>query len=223
MSKTLAVLFAASVGVVTWGVTHRPAPVEAREAAVAPMAAAAVPTARPASLARAATLPAGTSLTVRLDQTLSTKSNQPGDRFSGTLSAPVTVDGRTLLPAGTSVNGVVRDAAPSGRLAGQAVLRVALTSVEIDGREVPISTSARSRVSGGHKKRNWAWIGGTSGAGAVIGAIAGGGKGAAIGAASGAAAGTAGAAATGKLHVSMPAETVLSFQLQQAVAVPVRS
>jgi outer membrane lipoprotein SlyB len=76
-----------------------------------------------------------------------------------------------------------------------------------------------SRITGNHKKRDIGIIGGGAGVGAAIGAIAGGGKGAAIGAAAGAAAGTAGAAATGKMDVRIPAETVMVFTLQSPVRV----
>jgi len=66
-------------------------------------------------------------------------------------------------------------------------------------------------------------IGGGAGAGALIGALAGGGKGAAIGGGVGAAAGTAGAAATGKQDITISAETILSFRLEQSIEVKAKS
>jgi hypothetical protein len=60
-------------------------------------------------------------------------------------------------------------------------------------------------------------IGGGSGLGALIGGLAGGGRGALIGAGAGAGAGAAGAAFTGKKQVSIPAETVLTFRLDEGV------
>ncbi|HEY2117140.1 MAG TPA: hypothetical protein VGJ51_18720, partial [Candidatus Angelobacter sp.] len=60
---------------------------------------------------------------------------------------------------------------------------------------------------------------GGAGAGALIGALAGGGKGAAIGAISGAGAGTAGAAFTGNKEITLPAETALTFKLKQPIEV----
>jgi outer membrane lipoprotein SlyB len=102
-------------------------------------------------------------------------------------------------------------------LKGRAVLSVRLATVAVDGKEFAVSTNEVVRQSESHKKRNIGIIGGGSGLGAAIGAIAGGGKGALIGAAAGAGAGTAGAAATGKLQVSLPVETALSFSLKSPV------
>lgn len=94
---------------------------------------------------------------------------------------------------------------------------VVLDSFERNGSRYDIHTTATARVSDSHKKRNIIGIGGGSGIGAAIGAIAGGGKGALIGAGAGAAAGTAGAAATGLKHVTIPAESLLTFRLGSAV------
>lgn len=164
-------------------------------------------------------IPEGTPLAVRLNQSVSTKINRPGEHFSATLASPIIVDGKTLLKSGTQVMGTVRESAPSGRLKGRAILTLALTSVDTEKRAIPITTTSRTSASGGHKKRNWAWIGGGSGTGALIGALAGGGAGAAIGAGSGAAAGLATAAFTGRQHVGIPAETLLTFRLRAPAAI----
>jgi hypothetical protein len=78
--------------------------------------------------------------------------------------------------------------------------------------------SGVGRVSASHKRRNLGIIGGGSGFGAVVGALAGGGVGALAGAGAGAAAGTVGAAATGKRNVRLPVESRLTFSLAQPVA-----
>jgi hypothetical protein len=162
-------------------------------------------------------LTAGTTLRVRLDETLSTARHQPGDAFTATLDEPVTVDGKVAVPKGTRFTGHVTSAKPSGRLKGRGYLAVTLDSFELYGTTYQIDTSSPSRSTGSHKKRNTALIGGGAGVGAIIGAIAGGGKGAAIGAGAGAAAGTAGAAATGEQHVTVPVETLVKFTLQTPV------
>jgi hypothetical protein len=76
-----------------------------------------------------------------------------------------------------------------------------------------------SRTQTGKGKRTAVLAGGGAGLGALIGGLAGGGKGAAIGALAGAGAGTGGAAFTGNKDIVLPAESVLSFKLEQPLEV----
>jgi len=186
---------------------------------------AAPPAGRPSALAPEAdrqpaakvTIPGGTTLRVRLAESVSTTRNRAGDHFSATLDRALAVDGKTVVPKGTTFSGHVTSSAPSGRLRGRALLGLTLDSFHLDGKTYRIDTSSTSRVSASHKKRNLGLIAGIGGLGAAIGAIAGGGKGALIGAGAGAAAGTAGAAITGKRNVSLPVETLLTFTLRSPV------
>jgi len=165
----------------------------------------------------AGVIPSGTPLHVRVDEAIDTRRNRAGDQFSATLSAPIEVDGRTMVPEGTEFSGHVTTAAASGRLKGRAFIGLRLDSFRLNGREYPVQTSSVERVSASHKKRNALLIGGGAGLGAAIGALAGGGKGALIGAGAGAGAGTAGAAATGRRQVGIGAETPLRFTLRSSV------
>jgi len=165
------------------------------------------------------TIPAGTPIRVRLAETLNTERNNAGDRFTATLDAPIEIAGQTAVPKGANVTGHITTADSSGRLKGRAVLGVTLDSLQVNGKTYRIATTSASRVSASHKKRNLVLIGGGSGLGAALGAVAGGGKGALIGAGAGAAAGTAGAAATGKRNVTLPVETPLSFKLRAPVTI----
>ena len=165
----------------------------------------------------AGVIPSGTPLHVRVDEAIDTRRNRAGDQFSATLSEPIEVDGRTMVPEGTEFSGHVTTAAASGRLKGRAFIGLRLDSFRLNGREYPVQTSSVERVSASHKKRNALLIGGGAGLGAAIGALAGGGKGALIGAGAGAGAGTAGAAATGRRQVGIGAETPLRFTLRSSV------
>jgi hypothetical protein len=162
-------------------------------------------------------VPAETALTVVLDEPLGSKTSSTGQNFSATVSAPVEVDGRTAIPKGAHVTGVVREAKSAGRFKGGAVLSVALESVTVGGASYDLHTTDRTQTSTGKGKRTAGMVGGGGAAGALIGGLAGGGKGAAIGAVVGAGGGAAGAGLTGNREIVLPAETHLTFKLQDPV------
>lgn len=165
------------------------------------------------------TLPTGTVITVRLGNAVGSKLSNSGDHFNSTVAAPVTIDGKIVVPNGAEVLGKVVQAVPQGRFKGGAVLGLTLESVSINGDVYEVRTSSVSRYLKGKGKRTATMIGGGAGAGALIGGLAGGGKGALIGAAVGAGAGTAGAAYTGNKEIVLPAEATLSFKLSEPLAV----
>jgi len=159
-------------------------------------------------------VPSGTTLTVRLGETLGSKTSSPGQSFTATVAEAVAVDGNTVIPAGSPARGTVVDAKPLGRFKGGASLEIRLTSVTVNGTAQPIETSAVSRTEKGKGKRTAVLAGGGTALGAIVGGLAGGGKGAAIGALAGAGAGGTGAAFTGNKDIVLPAEAALSFRLK---------
>lgn len=168
------------------------------------------------------TVPEETALHVTLDQRLASDQNHAGDHFEATVSEPVVINEHTVIPQGARAEGLVVDARPSGRLMGRARLQLALESIEVDGKSYQLRTATSQRIGGNHKKRNWAWIAGGGGGGALIGALAAGGKGALIGGPVGAGAGTAVAFMTGKKDIHLGAETPLTFRLVQPVTIAVK-
>ncbi len=165
------------------------------------------------------TIPKGTIVSVRLGQTISTKSSNSGDQFTATLAEPIVVGGQTVAPSGTRATGTVVEAVPLGKFKGGAKLRLSLDAITVAGKRYPVQTTSVARAENSKGKRSAVAIGGGAGLGAIIGGIAGGGKGAAIGLLAGGGAGTAGAAFTGNKDLVMPAETVLSFKILQPVDV----
>jgi hypothetical protein len=164
-------------------------------------------------------VPAGTTLTVRLGESVGSKISSPGQSFRATLASAVKVDGNTVIPAGASARGTVVDAKPLGRFKGGASLELRLTSITVTGGEKTIETSAVSREAKGKGKRTAVLAGGGTALGAIVGGLAGGGKGAAIGALAGGGAGAGGAAFTGNKDIVLPAESALSFKLKSSLEI----
>jgi len=187
---------ASGPGTLNTSVTHQ------REASRAPAA------------PRTVSVPASTSIHVRVSTEINTGSTAPGSTFDGTLAEPLVVNGVTVAPRGSLVGGRVTNVVSSGRLKRPAEISLMLTSITPNGgQQTSVSTRTWSVSGKSHKRRDITMIGGGAGVGAAIGAIAGGGKGAAIGSAVGAAGGTAGAFATGKKEIDLPAETEMTFTL----------
>lgn len=165
------------------------------------------------------TLPEGTQLSVRTTSALSTKSSEAGQAFTANLDQPLLKGGREVAARGSQVEGKIVEADKGGRVNGLASLTVRLTSLQVGGQMVGISTDTVTYFARATKKNDAAKIGVGAGIGAAIGAIAGGGKGAAIGAAAGGGAGTGVVLATRGQAAEIPSETLLNFQLQAPLTV----
>jgi len=94
------------------------------------------------------TVPAGKVITIRLADEVGSKASQPGQSFGGTLAKSVDVNGEVAIPAGAKVEGVVVDAKPLGRFKGGALLELKLTSIRVNGEQLPVQTAV-------HADRGW--------------------------------------------------------------------
>lgn len=166
------------------------------------------------------TIPAGSYLTVRINQQLSSDHNQPGDAFSATLVRPVVANGVVVAEPGQTLGGRVTQVQKSGHIEGLAKLGVELTDLPlVDGQNIPIKTTFVSRTANSTVGRDAAGVAGATGLGAAIGAAADWGRGAAIGAGAGAAVGIIGVLVTrGQPSVIFP-EQVLTFKLEQPLTI----
>ena len=169
------------------------------------------------------TIPAGTLLTVRLTEALSTDHNQVGDAFSATLDQPLLVEGFVIAERGARLEGRVLESEKAGRVRGTSTLAIHLIRLHTsDSQDAPILTE-KFVVEGATSRREDATkVGAGAAIGAAIGAIAGGGKGAAIGAAVGGATGAGTLAATRGKPATLASETRISFKLQEAVTLTER-
>jgi hypothetical protein len=199
-----------------------PPPPSARKASTVPPARSSAPAAAPPPAPAAPqpiVIPAGTRIQVRLGQTISSKTAQAGDPFSGTLVSAVRVNEETIIRAGAQASGVVTEARNQGKIKGAGVLALRLDSLRADGRTYQVRTSQLERVEKGKGKRTAVTTGGGAALGALIGGLAGGGKGAGIGALVGGGAGLTGGALTGNHEIVLPAESILTFTLTQSVTI----
>ena len=165
------------------------------------------------------TVPAGTQLSIRLNDEVNSEKAQVGDVFHGSISAPVSIDDQTVIPTTADVEGRVVDVKSAGRFAGQSVLTLELTKLTMNGRSYSLQTSQWTKSGNGRGKSTAAKVGGGAAVGAVLGGIFGGGKGAAIGAAAGAGAGTGVSAATKGQQIILRPEAIIAFQLQGPITV----
>ena len=179
--------------------------------------------------ALAQTLPTGTSLKMKLETTLATFSNQAGDPFQARVMEAVVVNGQTVIPVGTTVQGRVTKTSEPRRIAGKPTIALfpeALvlpngerymlnaTLVDTNRRRGTDVTSEGQFKGAGHDGKDLTEIGMGTGGGMLVGALAGGGQGLLVGGAIG-----AGATVTHWLSkhrsATLPAGTVLWMELSR--------
>jgi hypothetical protein len=169
------------------------------------------------------TLAAGTNLSVRIGETVSSARNQPGDSFLATLTQPLVIDGFIIAERGARVEGRVVDAAPAGRGRGASHIAVSVVRVATSDRQnIRIRTEPYTKDGPTPAVLDAAKVGGGAAVGAVIGAIAGGGKGAAIGAGAGGVLGAGDVLLTRGKAVEIPVETRISFRVQDSITITER-
>ena len=184
------------------------------------------------------TLPAGTALDLKLNNTLSTRSSQPNDTFTATISTPVTgTNGETLVPQGSTVEGRVASVERAGSVSGTSRIQLEFNQLRLpDGQSFPLqaqlsninqqsgignvitgqpSTTNEGGVQQSKTRRTVGTAAAGGAVGALIGAIAGGGKGAGIGGLLGAGLGVVLSSQTGELD--LPSGTPITITLSAPV------
>ena len=179
-----------------------------------------------------APVPAGTALMVKLETTLATFSNKPGDPFHGRLTQDVVLNGTTVIPAGATVEGRVTKVAEPRRIAGKPTIgilpealilptgeRFFLDATLVDtnaGGGTDVNQEGEFKGSG-HDRRDELETGGGAAGGMLIGGLVGGPVGVLVG-------GVIGAGSTGAHYLSkhrsatLPAGTTLTIELNRPLA-----
>jgi len=168
-------------------------------------------------------LPAGTTISVRNEDTINSDTAVEGQTYAAEVTDDVLdAAGDVVVPHGSNGQIVIRSASKGGRFRGTSDLVLDLQSISVEGQQYNVSTTdvkERGRQGFGANKRTAEFTGGGAAIGAIIGAIAGHGKGAAIGAGAGAGAGALTQILTKGGSIKIPSETVLTFQLEKPVQI----
>jgi hypothetical protein len=189
-------------------------------AAGAPVPAPSGPTVSAVPQPVSVSIPAGTTLTIRIDQRISVKTSRAGDTFTGEVVDPVLADDNSVLvPKGALVGGVVDVAHRRGHFKGRSLLELRLTSLTLNGTQYPLTTRDLARSKKGKGRRSTALIAGGSGLGMLVGGVASGGVGLVVGGLVGGGAGTAAAGLTGNRDIDIPAEAIVRFKLADDLVV----
>jgi hypothetical protein len=165
-------------------------------------------------------LNAGTMITVRVDQLLSSDHNRSGDTFTASLAQPLVVNGFIVARRGQTIVGRVAEAEKGGRVQGTSRLGLELVELSlVDGQQVPVRTQLMQYNAGTSNGRDAVAIGATTGIGAAIGGAADGGFGAGMGAIAGAGAAVIGVLVTRGHPTEVYPESVLTFRTLEPVSV----
>ena len=168
-------------------------------------------------------LPVGTQVSVRTEDTINSANAVEGQTYPAEVTDDVSdANGDVVIPHGSNAQIVIRSAAKGGRFHGTSDLVLDLQSISVEGQQYLVSTSdvkENGKQGFGANKRTALYTGGGAALGAIIGAIAGGGKGAGIGAGAGAGGGALTQILTKGGSIRVPAETVLTFQLDKSVQI----
>ncbi len=159
-------------------------------------------------------VPAGQELDVRLERELSSGTAQVEDRFSATTVVDLYQGNDVLIPAGSTLRGVVSSVTQATRTQRKGSLTVSFDQINVRGRSYPIRATVTQAIESEGIKGEVGKIGAGAGVGAILGGILGGAKGALLGVLIG---GGGMVAATEGKEVTLPAGTVLRVRFENAV------
>lgn len=167
-------------------------------------------------------LPSGTQLSIRTDQDITADSQSVGQTYQAEIANDVVdQNGRVVIPKGSPARLTIANLSSGTMGVGNNQVALALQSVTVNGRDLNLQSDTQTASGNrgiGANKRTGEYVGGGAVLGTVIGAVAGGAKGAILGAVLGGAAGGTAQVLTRGKEVKVPAESVLTFKLDQPVS-----
>lgn len=164
------------------------------------------------------TLLAGTAFNVVLGSTISSETASVGDAWHGTVQENVATQNGGMIAAGSPVHGVVVGVTAAKR-GSRAMLDLGIRQIRVNGGDASVTASSEAVIAGSTRARNLGAIAGGAVAGALIGKVVGDGKNAAVGGLIGGGAATAVVAGSKGYQVVLSNGTVMSFTVNQTVAV----
>jgi hypothetical protein len=164
-------------------------------------------------------IPGGTPVHIQMIDSIDSAGAHAGDIFHASLASPITVDGESIVPAGTDVYVKLTNSSSAGRMTGRSELTVQLARLDFQGKSYDLSSDDYQVTGKSRGTRTAETVGIGAAIGAALGGIFGGGKGAAIGAGVGGGGGAAAEAATKGQQVHIASESKLDFTLQQPITI----
>jgi hypothetical protein len=167
------------------------------------------------------TIDPGTTIPIRITQTLDSATTQQGETFTGTIASDIVTDGVVVIRQGTPVSGRVVAVQEAAHYKGSSLLTIELTSINRRGERLTVNTAPYSVQGKGRGANTAEKVGGGAAVGAILGGILGGGKGAAIGAAAGGGVGAGANTVTRGQQVQINSESLIRFNLTNTLSLRV--
>ena len=161
-------------------------------------------------------IPVGTEFDVRLQTRLNSGTATVEDRFEATTLVDFNMGGRTLVPAGSIMRGVITSVEAATRTNRTGRLTLSFDQLTVNGRAYPMRGTVTQAIEGEGIKGEAGRIGAGAGVGAIIGGILGGFRGALAGILIG---GGGTIAATEGKEVDVPAGSVLRVRFDSPLQV----
>lgn len=172
------------------------------------------------------TISAGSTLNLASNSRVCTNTNRVGQRFTATVSEPVTGSNGATIPAGATATIEITELKRSENANDNVVMGFRVVSVSFGGKTYPVAATTNyarvEKIRNQPKDKDVQKVVGGAAVGAIIGQVLGKStKGTVIGAAAGAAAGTAAAAATANFEGCVPSGGRITVSLDSPVQVQV--